>query len=213
MRLIGRSRCKLLKPAQIVLTGPDGSGKSTVCKKVAYHMGTIGSARVIYLGRRHWSPFNRLVDRWRSRPLIGAPLNAVWPLTSTAEILFRVGKGRFLKWMGVTVVYDRSIYDVELKFRRDGRMTARLVCAVARRVGAGLGDLRYFMFAEPRTAAARKPAGTCTVAQVADAKARFEEILGSDYRPLDTSSRSADDVANEIVAEYFRAARNWRPRI
>lgn len=208
-----RSRCKLRRPAEIVLTGPDGSGKSTTCRLIAGRLSAIGSTYVVYLGRRKWSAPNRWLDRSRRLHLVGTPLNWLWPLTSTAEILLRLALGRTLWRLGVTVLYDRSVYDIELKFGERSELTARLACAAARRIGARHGDLRYFVFAAPAVAVRRKPPGQCTEAEVVEARDRFQAILDASYTPLDSTSRSAEDMANEIIADYFQAARHWPERI
>ena len=211
--LLRRSRCKLRRPAEIVLTGPDGSSKSTVCKLLAKCLSTIGSTHVIYLGRQRWSAPNRWINRWRTQRYIGMPLNMLWPLTSTIEILLRLALGRVLWLLGVTVLYDRSVYDIELKFGGQQNLAARLASAVSRWAGGKHGDLRYFLFADPEVAVRRKPPGQCSKAQVIESQDRFQAILDPHYKPLDTTRRSAEDVTNEIIADYFHAARGWPERI
>jgi hypothetical protein len=210
----GRSRCKLRRPAEIVLTGPDGAGKSTVAKLLADKLAAIGSTRIIYLGRREWSAPNRLINRWRSRGHLGVVLNELWSLTSTVEILLRCLKGRVLNWLGVTVIYDRSVYDIQLKFMdQPHRTSSRLLCAIARSLGRRHGDLCYFMFADAPEAVARKGLGSCTTNEVDRARHKFETILDPRFVPLDTTHLSAKKVVGRVVADYFRAARSWPDRI
>lgn len=213
MLFLRRSRSKLQRPAEIVLTGPDGAGKSTVCKLLARQFSTISSTYVIYLGRNRWSAPNSWINRWRSRKFICVPLNLLWPLSSTVEILLRVSLGRLLWLLGVTVLYDRSVYDIEMKYHGRRGLIARLVRAVSHWIGVRHGDLCYFTFADPEVAVRRKQPGSCTQAEVIESRKRFEDILDPRYHPLDTTRHSAEDIANKIISDYFHAACDWPERI
>lgn len=206
-------RNKLDRPAEIVITGPDGAGKSTVCDLLVKQFSKIGPTSVIYLGRREWSKPNTLVNTMRLKPYWSHLFGPLWPLSSTAELLLRVAKGKILTRLGRFVLYDRSLYDSVLKFDSGYGLTGRIARRISARMARAHGDVCVFLYADPAVAMSRKPAGKYSTEYLEDMQKKFSSILPESYEPTDSSELSAHDIANGIVARYFAAAKEWDRRI
>lgn len=212
-QFLRRGRSKLNRPAQIIITGPDGAGKSTVVDLLRSRFRKVGPCHVVYLGRREWSSINTVLNQLRMRRGWSPWLRPVWPLSSTGELLFRALRGQVLTCLGAYVVYDRSLYDNIIKFSGKHGLSGRLALFLTIPWAKRHGDLRFLLHAEPEVALRRKPQGKYTIEYLVDVHHRFREILPDSYRSIDSSSLSAEHVANQIVAIYFGEAVTWRERI
>ena len=214
MKVLGRSRNKLNRPAQIVVAGVDGAGKTTVCRLLRRKFSAIGPAYVIYLGRREWSAVNHWVNRRRvgAGPLAWL-MRQVWPLSSTAELLLRAANGWARKWLlGAFVIYDRALYDIVMKFSGGYGPAGRVARIVVNFAAARHGDFHYMLEVPVEIAQSRKPAGKYTIPYLRDTQARLSTLLPDRYVRLDSGASDADEIANQIVGRYFEAAVTWPRR-
>lgn len=212
-KALGRSRHKINRPGEIILTGPDGSGKSTVCKLLKTKMNKLGPAHVIYLGRREWYAPNKWINKYRSIPILSPILGRIWPISSTLELLGKVFFGYLLKKIGYTIIYDRCLYDSVIKFNSGYGLSGKIAKKLCLHFAKKHGDLKYFIFAKPEVALSRKPAGKYSEEYLVKAYNQFAETLPVSYTPLDTSDNSAEEIANQLMDDYFKAAAIWKPRI
>lgn len=210
---LGLGRNKLNKPAEIVITGPDGAGKSTVCDLLIERLSKVGPTKVIYLGRKEWSKPNMLINTLRLKPYLSLLFGPVWPVSSMIELLLRRWKGWMLSKLGFFVLYDRCLYDSMIKFDQGYGLSGYFTKKISATYAMMHGDVQVFLFADPQVAISRKPPGKYDLEYLTEMTKKFEQALPESYIRMDSSERTAEDIANEIVKTYFISATSWAGRI
>ena len=202
-RGLGFSRNKLGVSLSIVLTGHDGTGKTTVSRVVERQLAAVAPCRRIYLGRNRWSSLNTAIDACRLKP--GCRLaNWIWPYTSTLEIILRLAMGKLRVLLGWIVVYDRSILDLLLKYEGRRVIGGWFPRRVARWLAPNEATACYLLQADASVVIERK--ARHTKEEIEQKRSQYERLTGDHYQVIDTTDQTVEQVSSRIIGDIFRQA-------
>ncbi|MDG4717688.1 MULTISPECIES: hypothetical protein [Thalassospira] len=199
----GFSRNKTRKPAEIIIAGHDGTGKSTVAKKACELFSPVAPTKYIYLGRKEWGTINTKINLLRSNRILSRPMSQLWPLSSTTEIALRILIGKLYKLGGAIVIYDRPAYDICIKYENRKNISGYVARKLGEFIGKRHGDYCYFLTALPKVAVSRKPKGKYCETSLSELHEKYAQTLDNRYHSIDTSFINSDEVAAQIVRQYF----------
>lgn len=196
-------RNKISFPLDIMLSGIDGTGKTSVSKHLALALNPISAIKCIYLGRNTWSWLNTRLNHLRQKKLFNF-LNYLWPITSTLEIFYRYYMGKFFKKLGRIVIYDRSPCDISLKYSGKNILISwfpRLMLALTPEPQA---TLCYLLSADPATLLTRKDSHNLD--QVKKNKELYSQQYKNQCETIDTTHLSINQISARIINDIFKLA-------
>ncbi|PCI00408.1 MAG: hypothetical protein COB76_03645 [Alphaproteobacteria bacterium] len=196
---VGLKRNKLGYGCGIILAGHDGAGKSSSMENLSTILRKLGPIKKIYLGRQGWVFLNEWIDKGRALRGVGFLLRSIWPVTSSLEIITRYAIGKTFEKIGYIVIYDRSLYDVLMKWSGRKIAGARLSCWMTRMVLKRKDERSLFVYLLCSSEAVQKRKGKHTDEEVNKLQQVYENVLPSSYQKIDTTDLSPKDTHNEIV--------------
>lgn len=189
--------------ADIVLAGGDGAGKTSVAFRLQSVLGKAAVTKKIYLGRNHWTMLNDKINKLRMRkPFL--PLNYLWPITSTIELVFRYFKGKILKMRKEIVIYDRSLDDVLIKYKNVKFSVSWFPKIVIKLINKKGVNLKYLLIADPEIIVKRDKKHTFN-----EVKKRQDDCLSAlkeRYKIINTGNISIGEVSAGIIEDTFSFA-------
>ena len=206
--ILGGKRNKLGAPIAIMFAGHDGAGKSTAARNLQKAVSKVAMTKCMYLGRRSWKWPNSWINLQRQKEGLSRTLNLIWPFCSTLEIICRVFMGRFLVKMGFIVIYDRSIYDLQIKWRRSPRKIGSwFPLWISRRwAGRPEADLCYLLVADPQAVKKRQFDASESSEMIADLAEKYKKELGDWFVTIDTTEIPEDDLVRRVMSDIFKFA-------
>ena len=153
--LISGKRNKICKPIEIYLIGIDGAGKSSAADDLVRILKKVAMVKKIYLGRKYWSFLNQNIDKARKNRL-GRFLNILWYPFSTTELLCRQLIGKILVRGGCICIFDRNLWDLELKWGKQN-FISRVINRLAPRTSHH--KIYFFLDCAPEIALKRAEIG------------------------------------------------------
>lgn len=190
-----------LGPLFINIYGHDGAGKTTARDDVYSALKSFGKTSKFYLGRNRWSKFNSLIYRNRHRHRI---FSSFWHVTSFIEILLRHMKCKCCFLLGYSVVVDRGLFDILVKYQSSPSYLNWLLGNVANRIDKKSSSLKILLVCDPKVAAERD--GTIVELEIARRRKSYEDLSTSDMRVIDTTLLSKKEVASsifDVAQKYF----------
>lgn len=200
--LVGLKRNKQGYGAGIMLVGHDGAGKSSSTQILTKRLRKLGAVKQIYLGRQNWCFLNRWIEKGRETTL-SFFCRSLWPLTSTIEILYRYMKGKFFEKVGYIVIYDRTLYDIIIKWEGSPLKTARLACRLARFFAGQTDEKTTKIYLHCSAETAKKRKGKHEKEEIESLHHHYQSLLPKEYHAIDTSDLTPDEVCHTIIRKFI----------
>lgn len=188
-----------LGPLFITIYGHDGSGKTTAQEGISIALKKFGQVNSVYLGRNRWSIVNAFFfKRFMGTRILGS----VWQITSFLELLIRRFGASASFSLGHSIVMDRGLYDVVIKYSSSSSYTPRLLSLLATGVESTSDDFKVLLVCDPEVAFQREASISCD--EIKKRKVVYENTLSKKMPVLDTTALSKDQVIKEILDMAFR---------
>lgn len=206
-KILPIARTKIGTGAEVLVAGHDGAGKTTTTDALERMLSPVAPTRRIYLGRNTWSRLNAWINKRREGRF--PFLNHVWPYTSTIELVLRLLGGKLRKALGFIVLYDRSLSDLELKYRKESRLK-KWFPVLASKLFSRLQGAEFLLVAEPEEVIRRK--GKHSREEIANLRDWYQQKMPR-ARIIDTTSTPPELVAGMIAENVMKgiASRMRRP--
>lgn len=183
-----------LGPFWINIYGHDGAGKTTAQNEVVKTLRKFGPTFEAYLGRNTWTRLNRAIYSAQSSHKF---LRPIWKASSFIELYLRHLRTKALYHAGRSVVVDRGLLDVGIKYASSesplGSFLGRLATTIDRRSGS----LKILLVCDPLVAARRD--GKLGAEEIARRNRGYEQALRTNVPTIDTTMLSKAEVAQKIV--------------
>ncbi len=199
-KIMNISRNKTI-PAEIVLLGHDGVGKTSISNKIKVSLRKIGTVKVVYMGRNRWVLPNRIIKYVQKVKGLRFIAKRLWPLSSFSEIFGRFLYGSISCKLGAFVVYDRGFADLLCKHGGKKNYSDRIVYNLANKLFLKHGDIRCLLVADECVASKR--AGNLAPESISKRKHMIQSVVGPEYRVIDTTHSSIDCTAGKIISDLF----------
>lgn len=196
-QFIRRKRNKLYQASSIVLAGHDGSGKTSTSQEIVKTLKSVASVKRIYLGRNKWSSFNQVLNKYRSKI---KPLNLLWPISSTLEIVLRFLSGLIFTACGNIVVYDRTLDDLYLKYHDKNLLYSWFPKLSYKILSNYKIKNQILLIADSAVVIERK--GMHDLKEIDQLRESYLDSL-TDFTVLDTSHKNLFEVTGQIIEEAF----------
>ena len=196
MRLIAIRRLprrNKLGPLYIALYGHDGAGKTSTQVQLREELTRFGPVHTAYLGRNRWSRVNNFILTRRSQ----FGLSFVWDLTSFLELFGRHLKATYRFLLRQTVVTDRGLFDVAIKYSSSSSKVRKALGAFARVVEGRSKSLKILLVCDADVAATRD--NSLSVSEIQLRREAYVSFLTHRMETIDTTNMTTREVTAVVL--------------
>lgn len=183
-----------LGPFWINIYGHDGAGKTTAQHEVVKALRKFGPTFEAYLGRNTWTRLNQAIYRAQSSHKF---FQSMWKISSFLELYLRHVRTKVLYLTGRSVVVDRGLFDVFIKYSSSGSPLGSFLGRIAMTIERRSQNFKILLICDPLVAAQRD--GKLGVEEIARRNRAYEQVLGTEVPRIDTTVLSKAEVAQKII--------------